>query len=201
MNRAAPEPAGHGVAARDTVVRRGPAPYYRWIAGTSLALTLSCASPEQIRLPPEFPFLRLDEAASELLVENATNADELKAIIIDALRENLESSSNSEDLRDARIRGHAKVFAHTHWLLAVASFVPGGLILAFSWAPIGYVEVDLALEIDAEGERYVGRGVAESDQLLQSSVSDLYLRRATRIAAGRALADAAANGPVNEVDP
>lgn len=161
-----------------------------------LTLTASCATLEEVSLPRDFPAVQFDEDASELVVENGTNAEEMKKLMVEAMRETLEAAAPSDaTFQNARFKGRAKVYATKSPVTGVLAVLPGMVIFAHMWAPVGWIEVDLTLEIDVEGVRYRGRGVAESEQRFMAGGSDQWLNRAAVYAAKRALADAAANGP------
>jgi len=160
-----------------------------------LASLASCKSHDEIPLDPSFPPVQIDEAASELVVENATNAEEMKRIMSEAMRETLEWSNLEGRPRRARFKGRAKVYANTNWILGLLSVVPGSMIGASLWLPVGTIEVDFAMELDVEGTRYRGRGVAEFDQFSQGGASDQWFDRAASLAAKKALADAVSTGP------
>lgn len=174
--------------------RRLAQPLFRVALAASLTV-LGCRTTEPVALDGAFPRVNIDEAASELVVENATNADLMKRLMVEAMREAVEWADLPGPPRSARFQGRAKVYANTNWAVGFLSVLPGALIGAIAWLPIGTIEVDFTMELDVEGIRYRGRGVAEHDQYYEKSATDIWLNEAASLAAKAALADAAARGP------
>lgn len=167
------------------------------LAGASTVIAFGCTSsvdPTSL-LPSDFPHYRVDEYASGLVLENGTNAAEMKRLVVETINA-MGPAELADEPPNARFQARAKLYETTHWPVALLTFFPGLMVGAFAWLPCGSVDVDFDLEIEIDGERYRGRGVVSSPKYAFASASDRWIISAVRAATREAFTQAAIGGPV-----
>lgn len=157
-------------------------------------LLMGCTSPKPYQAPTNTPPFRIDPDASDVVVNNAVNADMVKKIAVEAIHGSLNlAMQGGSAIGVGRMRLEATVDAKADLFLGVMSLVPGVFVFAHMWMPVGYVDVTAKLTIDANGRVYRGAAKQRSDIRFMAGGTDEWYHKAMFGAVQWAFADALAN--------
>lgn len=160
------------------------------LAASCQTRSVASPAPAPIHVRP----FRIDADASEVAVSNAVNAEAVKRIAIDAIHRSLGvTPQNASTIGVARMRLEATVDAKAEPFLGIVSWVPGFVVFAPMWMPVGYVEVTARLRLDANGALWRGTAKERRDLLCLAAETDRWYDEAVFAAVQAAFADAMAN--------